>query len=439
MRLLAMMKLMLKHKLKYLILTAVLPAALVVVAPVLNSERRVAAVPDAKPAVPQFKNWGLQNTVGNSHIHALDAWKLEQGSRDIVVAVIDTGIDPNHADIKANLWRDKVTGHYGWDFVANKANPVDDHSHGTHVAGIIGAALNAKAGISGVAHKVSIMAVKYYSDKNTGAENLENSIKALNWAIDHGAHIINYSGGGPEFSKKEFEALKRAREKGVLLVAAAGNEHENTDLPQHYYYPCAYRLDNIVCVSAINVRNELLASSNWGKARVDVAAPGDQILSTVPGGKYSYMSGTSQATAFVSGLAALLLSKSRSLRPEQVRELVRSTADKLPHLRDKVYAGGKVNAYAALSQLDRMMLRKVPAPVLVKREKAPAVTAPALRKVSTKNFKDLTAPSPNKSFSDSFLKKPPKPAIRGTTSKISANIEHDEPAADKEVFKTRSY
>lgn len=298
--------------------------------------------------IPQFRNWGLMNSVGDSHIHAIDAWKLAEGSRKIVVAVIDTGIDANHPDIKPNLWHDKITGVHGWDFVKNEPNPVDDHSHGTHVAGILGAILNLKAGTSGVAHEVSIMAVKYYSDKNTGAENLKNSVRALNYAIDHGANIINYSGGGPEFSADEYAALKRARDAGILLVAAAGNERQNTDLPENFYYPCAYRLENIICVSATNIHNELLSSSNWGHVRVDVAAPGENILSTVPGGKYSYMSGTSQATAFVTGLAVLILSEDKSMQPQEVRDLIRASSDKLPSLRGKVYSGGKINAYAAL-------------------------------------------------------------------------------------------
>lgn len=343
------MKLM-KYKLKFLSLAATLPALLIVASPMFSS-RGVASV-------AQFKNWGLQNSVGDSHIHALDAWKLEKGSHDITVAVIDTGIDPTHPDIKPNLWKDKNTGIYGWDFVTNKPNPSDDHGHGTHVAGILGAAMNAKQGIAGVAHKVSIMPVKYYSEKNDGATNLKNSIKALNWAIDHGAKIINYSGGGPEFSAEEFAALKRARDKGVLLVAAAGNERENTDLVENYYYPCAYRLDNIICVAATNIRNEILSSSNWGKQRVDVAAPGENILSTVPGSKYSYMTGTSQATAFVAGLAALMLSKDRSLKPDQIRDIIRASVDRLPNLKEKVYAGGKVNAYSALTALERHMLQR---------------------------------------------------------------------------------
>ncbi len=304
-------------------------------------------------SVPELKNWGLKNDLGNSHIHAMEAWNLEEGSREVVVAVIDTGIDPDHIDLKHNLWHDPATGAYGWDFTTDTANPKDEHGHGTHVAGIIGAALNRGAGVSGVVHKVSIMAVKYYSEKASGAQNLRNSIRALSYAIDHGANIINYSGGGPEFSMDEYVALKRAREKGVLLVAAAGNEKSDGDAADNYYYPCAYRLDNIICVAATTVQNKLLPSSNWGKNSVDVAAPGENILSTVPGGKYAYMSGTSQATAFVTGVAHLLKSRRRDLTPQEMKRLIRLAVDPIPAIADKVAAGGKINAHTALMVLDR--------------------------------------------------------------------------------------
>jgi subtilisin family serine protease len=304
-------------------------------------------------SVSDFKNWGLKNDISDSHIHVADAWRMAQGSRDVVVAVIDTGIDPDHPDLKANLWHDKKTGEYGWDFVTSQKNPKDEHGHGTHVAGIIGAELNKKAGISGVAHKVSIMAVRYYSEKSSGAENLKNSIRALHYAIDHGAHIINYSGGGAEFSMEEYTALRRAREEGILVVTAAGNERSDGDKSEHYYYPCAYKLDNIVCVAATNIRNDLLASSNWGKATVDIAAPGEKILSTSPGGKYTYMSGTSQATAFVTGVAALMKSKNQDLTPQQIKDLIRRSADAVDKLVDKVASAGKLNAAKALSLLDR--------------------------------------------------------------------------------------
>jgi subtilisin family serine protease len=313
------------------------------------------------------KNWGIFNKTPlktPSHIQALDAWKIERGSKKVVVAVIDTGVDANHKDLADNMWSDpkaKGPSQFGWNFVTNKANPMDDHGHGTHVAGIIGAVADLKNGVSGVAQAVSIMAVKYYSESNSGSVNLKNTVKAIDYAVEHGAKIINYSGGGPDFSEEEYLAIRRAEAAGVLVVAAAGNERQNTDLVQNYYYPSAYRLSNIISVAATDIKNDLLKSSNWGKTRVDVAAPGENIYSTIPGGKYGFMSGTSQATAFVSGMAALLLSKDPTLTPVQIKELILSSVDRIPQLSGKVATQGRVNAYSALLALsNRGMIKKAP-------------------------------------------------------------------------------
>lgn len=297
-----------------------------------------------------FKNWGIANARAASHIDALEAWKIEKGSKSVLVAVIDTGIDANHPDLKANVFRDK-DNHYGFDFVKNAADPVDEHGHGTHVAGIIGAIANPKTGVSGVAQTVSIEAVKYYADSNTGAVNLKNTVKAIEWAVNSGAKIINYSGGGPEFAEEEYVALKKAESKGVLIVAAAGNERSDTDMPENYYYPSAYRLTNIISVAATDINNKLIRSSNWGKSKVDVTAPGENIFSTLPNGRYGFMTGTSQATAFVSGIAALLLSRDPSLTPAKIKEIIRGSVDLYPELKEKVAAGGRVNARRALLAL----------------------------------------------------------------------------------------
>jgi thermitase len=295
-----------------------------------------------------FKNWGLINTQTiKSHISALDAWKIEEGSKNVYVAVIDTGIDPTHPDLQKNIWHDPAAREqqvFGWNYVTNKANPTDEHGHGTHVAGIVGAVANPKTGVGGVAQKVSIMSVKYYSDSNPGSVNLANTVRAINYAIDHGARIINYSGGGPEFSEDEYLAIKRAESKGILFVAAAGNEHQNTDMIENYYYPSAYRLSNIISVAATDIKNNLLQSSNWGKTQVHVAAPGENIFSTLPGGRYGYMSGTSQATAFVTGIAALLLSHDPKLTQTQIRKIIQASVDKIPQLQGKLASGGRVNA-----------------------------------------------------------------------------------------------
>ncbi len=273
---------------------------------------------------------------------------------------------------------------FGWDFVRNQPNPTDEHGHGTNVAGIIGATMNTHAGISGVAHKVSIMAVKYYSEANPGSVNLANTIKALEYAVEHGARIINYSGGGPEFSESEYLAMKKAEAKGVLVVAAAGNERQNTDQIENYYYPAAYRLTNIISVAATDINNKLLPSSNWGKSKVDVAAPGETIYSTLPGSRYGSMSGTSQATAFVTGIAALMLAKDPTLKPQQIREIITGSVDKLPTLKDKVASGGRVNAYHALLALAE---RKAPD------------TQPV--RVATQNIRRLATPL-SRSFAQSI-------------------------------------
>jgi thermitase len=350
--------------------------------------------PIMKQLASPFKNWGLTNTKAPSHIDAVDAWKITEGSSNVVVAVVDTGVDANHVDLKANMWKDptrKDENIYGWNFVTDKPNPIDDHGHGTHVAGIIGAIADVDSGASGVAHKVSIMAVKYYSDANPGSVNLKNTIRALNYAVDHGARIINYSGGGPEFSEDEYLAIKKAEAKGILVVSAAGNEHQNTDLTENYYYPAAYRLSNIISVASTDINNNLLPSSNWGKTHVDVAAPGENIYSTLPNGRYGYMTGTSQATAFVTGIAALLLAKDPTLTPVQIKEMIMSSVDRFPQLEAKLVTGGRVNAYGALLALQNKGQFKQPK------------TVARISRASTPRPASIQDENPAKSLMDSLF------------------------------------
>lgn len=297
------------------------------------------------------KNWGL----GIAAAKIQKAWSLSQGSKNVVVAVIDTGIDSNHPDLKPNLWKAPLHGNvYGWDFVTRSANPKDQHGHGTHIAGIIGAIANPKTGTAGVAQNVQIMPIRYYSETASGSVNLANTIKALHYAIDNGARIINYSGGGPEYSEEEFQAMKKAQEKGILIVAAAGNDHNNTDLEENRYYPAAYAskgLTNIISVASIDSNGKLLPSSNYGLKSVDLAAPGESILSTIPGSKYGKLTGTSQATAFVSGVAALILSKQPSLTPSQIKDVILQNVSFSHDLRGKVASSGYLDALKALTAL----------------------------------------------------------------------------------------
>ena len=315
-----------------------------------------------------YKKWGLEKS------NALDAWQLTTGSRDIVVAVVDTGVDPRHPDLTNNLWRNpgetgkdkkgrnKATNGvdddrngfiddvHGWNFVHNNSYLVDNHGHGTHIAGIIGAEGGNNVGVVGVAPKVSLMILKYF-DPNSPGNNLVNTIKAFNYAIQMKAHIINYSGGGLEYSHPEFQAVKRAEKVGILFVSAAGNEHTNSDF--NSYYPADYKLDNIISVTAIDPGLQVLSSSNYGVRTVDIAAPGENIYSTVPGGGIRRMTGTSQATAFVSGVAALLMAHNRDFDAKTVRQYIFRTGDRLEQLKSKTKTSRKLNVFRALSMLDQ--------------------------------------------------------------------------------------
>lgn len=316
-------------------------------------------------------NYGLINNGSGSDVKIAQAWRINFSCKPIKIAIIDTGIDRNHPDLKANLWRNRgeigfdkkgrrkeanridddkngyVDDIFGWDFVDNDSNPEDTHGHGTHVAGIVGAVGGNGIGTSGICANAKLMILKYYSARATGKENLRNSVRALRYAIRMGAKVINYSGGGSYSSSDERNALKLAERLGILVVAAAGNGHSNTDWSS--YYPASYDLNNIITVASTNYRGELAKTSNYGPRTVDIAAPGEQIYSTLPGGRYGKMTGTSQATPFVTGAAALLLSTYPDLSPAMVKWSLLKSIDPLPSRdRHKVLTGGRLNIYRAL-------------------------------------------------------------------------------------------
>ena len=283
------------------------------------------------------------------------------GNKKIVVAVCDTGIDINHPDLKENIWTnpkeipnnkiddDKngfIDDVHGWNFAGNNNRVFDTHGHGTHIAGIIGAVGGNGIGLSGVAPKVSLMALKYYDPNDNGSSNLHNTIKCFHYAIANGAHVINYSGGGLKGNEKEKKALQLAEKKGILLVAAAGNEKSNMDT--HKYYPASYLLSNILPVTATNPADNILKSSNWGKS-AKAAAPGIDILSTLPGGKYGRMTGTSQATAVATGLAVLIMDYYKIHSPSFIIKQMEMTGDLKASLKEKTSQGRRINIYKALA------------------------------------------------------------------------------------------
>jgi subtilisin family serine protease len=322
------------------------------------------------PAMSQ--KWDLKS------IQTQDAWVHHRalGSKAVKVCVIDTGIDVNHPDLKANLWtnpgetgrdkygRDKATNQvdddgdgcvddvHGCNFIANNGDLADHHGHGTHIAGAIGAAGGTSGhGAVGVSPHVTLIIAKYYDPEAGNNNNLMNTVKAIRYCIQKGANIINYSGGGLEPSDKEREAIALAREKGILFVAAAGNEQSNSDIKK--YYPADYGLDNIISVTAFDEDRNVLPSSNYGEQSVDIAAPGKKIYSTLPGGNYGYMTGTSQATAVVTGVAALIKARFADFDAQRIIRHITETGDLEPvKLAGKTRFQKRLNAYRALAILD---------------------------------------------------------------------------------------
>jgi thermitase len=318
---------------------------------------------------PAFsQKWGLKQS------DAQRAWELSTGSKDIIVAVIDTGVDINHEDLDDNLWvnpgetgkdsagRDKrsngidddgngfVDDVHGWNFVSNNKDLSDNHGHGTHISGIIGAEAGNGVGVSGVAPKVQIMTLKYFDPKVRGTDNLKNTIKSIRYAVKMGAHIINYSGGGLEYSASEYQAVKEAMNKGILFIAASGNERSNSDL--HKYYPADYDLPNVISVTAIDPKRSILSSSNYGFHTVDIAAPGQNILSTLPRGSYGYMTGTSQATGFVTGAAVIVKANNPAFSYRDIKKFILATGESEKSLVAKIGTGKRLNLFKALAVKD---------------------------------------------------------------------------------------
>lgn len=251
--------------------------------------------------------------------------------KEAVVAVIDTGTDTSHSALKQYIWlnegesgrdslgRDKATNKiddddngfvddiHGWNFVENNNDVTDNIGHGTHISGIIKSEFNSRMPASGAA-ELKLMILKYYDAGSTDKQNIENTVKAIEYATRMGARIVNYSGGGSLPSLSERHAIEGARDRGITFIAAAGNNRMNTDYQK--YFPANYALDNIISVAATGSDGVLESFSNFGEKSVDLAAPGKSVYSTLPHNAYGFLSGTSQATAFVTGAAARLIADS---------------------------------------------------------------------------------------------------------------------------------
>lgn len=269
-------------------------------------------------------------------IGAPAAWARSTGSTTVTVAVLDTGVDLDHPDLVANLVP-------GWNFVADNDNPTDDHGHGTHVAGIIGAVGNNATGVSGVNWSVNLMPLKICDQY--GSCSLSAEIAALEFAVTHGARVANASFGAANGGwAPEQDAIEAAGDAGLVYVAGAGNNHTNNDANQ--FYPAGYPLDNIIAVGASTPSDEMASFSNYGLSSVDLLAPGDGILSTIPDG-YGVLSGTSMAAPMVAGAAALVKSLHPNWTPQRVRRQLINTATPISGLAGKVGSCGRLNLDAA--------------------------------------------------------------------------------------------
>ena len=304
-------------------------------------------------------NWGLApNARYGSDVTR--AWSITTGSESVVVAVIDSGIDLNHPEFAGQLWvnpgeiegtwRDDdgngfVDDLHGWNFVTNSPNIQDDLGHGTHVAGIIAARGDNGEGIAGVAHGVRLMPIKFLDLDGSGT--VQNAARAVYYAVDNGARIINASwSGGPRSAVLE-QALRYAESRGVVFVTASGNEGVAISGRQRVY-PASYTMSNVVAVASIDPSGRLSSFSNHGNT-VAIAAPGRNIVSTWLGGDYRAMTGTSMAAPFVSGTLALVASAYPSLSSRQLVQRVLATVKPLPNTSDRSIRTGLVDADNALS------------------------------------------------------------------------------------------
>jgi subtilisin family serine protease len=311
---------------------------------------RVQALPDD----PLYgEQWALPG------IGAPEAWGRSTGSKSVVVAVLDTGIDVEHPDLQANIWSNPDPGQdgysgdvHGWNFIENNNDLSDGYGHGTHVAGIIGAVGDNAVGISGVNWSVSLMPLKICSA--TGFCEAGAEIAALEYAVAHGAKIANASFGAPGGGyPPEEEAIRAAGQAGLLFVAAAGNQSANNDAEP--FYPASYPLENIISVAASTPTETLASFSNFGADSVSLAAPGENILSTLPPSGavlssptgYGFLSGTSMAAPQVTGAAALLWSMHPSWTMQQIRARILRTARVTPALFGEVSSCGELDLGAA--------------------------------------------------------------------------------------------
>lgn len=327
-----------------------------------------AAGSNGQPDDPMLDRlWGLQNS------GATKVWPVTYDASNIIVGVIDTGVDHRHPDLADNMWT--RAGKHGYDFYDNDDDPMDEQDHGTHCAGTIAGVGNNGIGVTGVSWNAKIMALRFMGPDGSGATS--DAVRCIDWGVANGAHILSNSWGGPDTSPELSEAVSRAERKGVLFIAAAGNTGgggNNND--QRPSYPSSLRQANIISVGAIDIKDQRGSFSHYGKQSVDIGAPGVDILSTVRNNGYESFSGTSMATPHVAGAAALVWARTFSspvqdrVQMAAVRDLIYENARPVPALRE--FWGHAAPAKIQGGVLDLTFMLKSPS------NDTPPITVPPL-------------------------------------------------------------
>jgi hypothetical protein len=335
---------------------------------------RVGATPNDPYFNPPFNYlWGLLNFgqningfvgVSGADIDATSAWDTQTGLRYHIVGVVDTGIDYNHPDLAANIWSAPVTftvtvggasitcpaGSHGYNAILNTCDPMDDHNHGTHVAGTIGAVGNNGLGVAGVNWATSMMGLKFLD--STGSGTLANAIKAIDFAVQLKAkfapsvRVLNNSWGGGGYSQLLKDAIDRANTADMLFVAAAGNNNSDNDSTPAY--PASYASPNVIAVAATTSADQRASFSNWGATSVHLGAPGANVLSTIRNGQYAFFNGTSMATPHVAGAAALVLAECGWKTTSAVKTHLLETVDPIASMASITITGGRLNVNRAV-------------------------------------------------------------------------------------------
>ncbi len=297
------------------------------------------------------RQWGMRNEgqlirggygTAGVDINVQKAWSMTKGKAEIIVGVLDSGIDINHPDIRNNIVA-------GWDFAHDDSSVYDkdeDESHGTNIAGIIAASVNNNIGVSGVAPNVKIMPLKFMINRSGYTAD---AIEAINYAKERGVKIINCSFGG---TGRDFALRAAMAKSNIIFVCAAGNNGRDLDKKEPCY-PACFGLPNQINVAAVDNDGNLCSFSNYG-TEIDVAAPGQNILNILPESSYGYMSGTSMAAPFVTGVVALMESLAPAGKTDRIVEELKASVLKMNSLQSKVNTGGMVDSYKAVQKADNM-------------------------------------------------------------------------------------